>query len=329
MQNLEELTLELTDWCPMNCLHCSSDSNPNSNTYLNPDIGLRLVEEAAILGAKKINFSGGEPTASKLFMTILTRVISLGMSAEIFTCGLNRDNQKRFDLSDEIIISSQKPNEVKFIFSLHGSTAESHDYVTQRPGSFEILMKSLNRCLSLGIICEVNFVPMKINFQEFDKILNLITNLGVNKVSILRFVPQGRGYKYQHKLELLREEEDLFIKELNQLRKQSLVKIRTGSPFNGIIPGNRVACRAGQGKIVIQPNGNVLPCEVFKHFDRCNWGLSVYQKSLSEVLKSSQLISFYNSLQHHNCLNCPVHSVLRFYQRARGYYEFSTSSFQS
>ena len=95
------------------------------------------------------------------------------------------------------------------------------------------------------------------------------------------------------------------------LRNNKNINIRTGSPFNGIIPGNKVPCRAGVGKLVVQATGNVLPCEVFKHHRRCDWGLSVHKKTLQEILEASCLVKLRRSLANSNCLNCPIHKSLR------------------
>ena len=316
MEGLNELTLELTSWCPLRCLHCSSNSGPACEVRLEEDIVLRLIKEAASLKTKKVSFGGGEPTAAKTFVPALTRVIDLGMSAEIFTCGLVGCGKSLHSFSSELIKNCKKLPGVKFIFSIYGATAEIHDYITQTSGSFEALKKSLDKCLNSQLICEINFVPMKTNLHEFEKIVGLATNLGMSRLSVLRFVPQGRGFQNQQELELFRDEEDFFIDELLSLRREKDIEIRTGSPFNGIIPENRVPCRAGLHKLVIQPDSNVLPCEVYKHSERCKWGLSVCTHTLAEILRDSRFINLRKTLKNNLCFICPVHGVLRSQQKS-------------
>ena len=321
MEGFEELTLELTDWCPSKCLHCSSSSGPRCNNFIDEEVALRLIDESASLSAKKISFGGGEPTLAPCFIPTLERTTQMGLIAEIFTCGLRKENGHLESISDDIINKCSNYPGVKLIFSLYGANAAVHDYITQTPDSFALLCESLGKCLDSRIECEVNFVPLKINFLEFEAIVNLVETLGINRLSVLRFVSQGRGYEYKEKLGLTKQQEDDFIETLLNLRIKRNIDIRTGSPFNSIIPGNKVPCRAGSGKLVVQASGNVLPCEVFKHHTRRNWGLSVYKLTLREVLTSTCLISLRRSLESSNCLVCPIHKILRIQEKSGGIYE--------
>ena len=321
MQKLEELMLELTDWCPLKCLHCSSYSSPICKNYLSKKLGLQLVKEAASLGAKKVSFGGGEPTTAKTFMPILKQVVDLGMEGEIYTCGITGGTQTLHSFPAITINKYKEIKGIKFIFSIHGATSEVHDHITQVPGSFEISKESLYKCLASGIECEIDFVPMRINIRQFEGIVKFAVEWGIKRLSVLRFVPQGRGEENQQELELFKEEEDTFIKSLEKLRQKLAIDIRTGSPFNGIISGNHVLCRAGSGKLVIQASGNVLPCEVYKHSERSKWGLSVNQ-SLPEILADSKLTNFRAILKHKNFLECPVHSHLKARSNEEGIMKF-------
>ncbi len=308
MKGFEELTLELTDWCPSKCLHCSSKSGPNCKNNLPQKLLLDLIDEAKLLGAQKISLGGGEPTSSENFMPVVLRVTKRNMLLEVFSCGLSVVDNHLESLPVSLLKNLEGLKDIKFIFSIHGATAQTHDYITQTKGSFDCLIDSLKNCLKAGIECEINFVPLKLNVNEFEQLLDLAESLKLEKISVLRFVPQGRGAINHSKLELTSEEEKIFVNELLYLREKKNIKIRTGSPFNGIIQGNEVPCRAGFGKLVIQADGNVLPCEVFKHHERRVWDLSVYHMTLKEIIQSKQVQKLYKYLQNSNCLKCPVHS---------------------
>lgn len=316
MKGFEELTLELTDWCPSECLHCSSGSGPSCTNSLSRKLLLRLVDEAGRLGAAKVSFGGGEPTASDSFFPVARRVLESGMLLEVFTCGLAKTTHGITSLPPTIIENCTGLKDIKFIFSFHGATAHTHDYITQIPQSYNCLVTSLKDCLRAGIECEMNFVPLRVNVHEFTHLVNLAQDLQITRISVLRFVPQGRGALNRKELELCPEEEALFVNELLRLRAQSSVDIRTGSPFNGIVPGNKVPCRAGFGKLVVQADGNALPCEVFKHHKRCQWGLSVHNMTLSRIVESPQVSDLQNQIQYTNCLECPIHRALRNNQKA-------------
>lgn len=311
VKGFEELTLELTDWCPSKCLHCSSGSDPSCTNGLPYELALRLVNEAGQLGAAKVSLGGGEPTACESFFPVVRRVLETGMLVEVFTCGLASTTHGITSLPLAIIESCTGLRGVKFIFSFHGATAQTHDYITQTLGSYECLLTSLKNCMQAEIECEMNFVPLKVNVHEFGHLISIAMDLRIPRISILRFVPQGRGALNRAELELNPKEEDFFVSEVLRQRGATTVEIRTGSPFNGIVPGNQVPCRAGFGKLVVQADGNVIPCEVFKHHKRCQWGLSVNNMTLSQILESSQISDLHKRLQYTNCLECPVHRALR------------------
>jgi radical SAM protein with 4Fe4S-binding SPASM domain len=326
MEGFEELTIELTDWCPSICLHCSSNSSPKCNNHLETKLVLQLIDESIKLGAKKISFGGGEPTESKSFLPAIMRATTLGASVEVFTCGLGKYGGKLQEIKREVINACKEIHGVKFIFSFHGASESVHDYITQTPNSFRLLTTSLEKCLSAGIECEMNFVPMRVNVHEFRDLVDLAEHYRIRRFSILRFVPQGRGLENVETIELSSNEEISFVEEVLQLRAEKKIDIRTGSPFNGIVPGNKVPCRAGFGKLVIQANGNVLPCEVFKHQERSEWGLSVHRMTLGKILESTQLRKLYASLQENNCLECPIHKSLKSRPKSRGSHELAKTT---
>jgi radical SAM protein with 4Fe4S-binding SPASM domain len=311
MNGFEELTLELTDWCPSFCRHCSSNSGPNCTRQLGRALAVNLVEQAAALGAQKVGFGGGEPTASPDFLSVLRRTTELDMHAEVFTCGFGTSGQRLVPLDTGLLGGIRSLPNLKMIFSVHGGSSEVHDFVTQRAGSFAVLLESIAECRTLNLVCEINFVPMRVNVHEFASLVDLAEQLDIRRISVLRLVPQGRGFTNMGILELSAEEEDAFVAELMRLRDKRNIDIRTGSPFNGIVPGNAIACRAGSGKIVVQADGNVLPCEVFKHDERRQWNLSVHRQSLREILESEEIGALRAFLQHTSCLDCPIHKALR------------------
>jgi MoaA/NifB/PqqE/SkfB family radical SAM enzyme len=132
--------------------------------------------------------------------------------------------------------------------------------------------------------------------------------LGVRRVNVLRFVPQGRGEAHRNELLLSAEAEQSFLDDLRQLRSSCSVAIRTGSPFNHLLPGGRTPCEAGRGKLVIQPDGNVLPCEAFKHATRRNTGLSALRSPPADILGPSSLRALRSQFRLSSRFVCPVHS---------------------
>ena len=323
---LREFVLELTDRCAQRCMHCSSNSSPDRATHLDRDVALDLIRQAAGLGATQVSFGGGEPFASPLLLEAIQSAISLRMAAEVFTSGVVPSHRGPAPLGRGVVERLVPLKPLKLIFSIHGGNADIHDQVTQTPGSFEATLHTLRGSLAAGIPCELNFVPLKPNVHELHPLVELACASGIARLSILRFVPQGRGLVNRRELELSAEEEDEFVGDLVRLRGGAGLAIRTGSPFNGIVPGNGVRCRAGDGKLVVQADGNILPCEVYKHESTRDWGLSVYRRSLGEAMASASFVALREQHRQQGWRTCPVHHVLRSAQTRRAHHGFGCIS---
>ena len=306
---LKELVIELTDQCPQTCRHCSSCSSPVCSNHLSREVVHRILKEAVHLETKKVCFGGGEPTLSPLFAETLEIVSQTGMASEVFTCGLNLDSQDQpIMLRPEITEALAKAENTTAIFSVHGHNAELHDCLTQVTDSFEIMQTSIEACMNAGITCVANCVPTKLNYSCLREIVGFVESLGMRKLSLLRFVSQGRGETFSDELSLTHEEENEFVQDLLSLRHETKTELRTGSPFNGIVPDSFTPCRAAISKIVIQADGNTIPCEVFKASRRKDWGASVYSQSIEDILNSQSLSELREELIGSHCSVCPIHS---------------------
>jgi len=304
----------------MSCQHCSSNSGPARKACLPIGQVRRILAEAETLRASQISFGGGEPTISGCFAEAVREATTRGFSVEIFTCGADISQTGQLvGFSPALIKHLAALNgNLTLVFSFHGACAQVHDAITGVGGSFGCLTDSLRRCRDQGLRCTANFVPTKANAFDLSNLVCLLESIEIPKLSILRFVPQGRGLVNRRRLELDREEEDAFVEDLMRIRDASSIEIRTGSPFNGIVPENNVPCRAGHQKLVIQANGNVLPCEVFKHRERSDWGASIHTARLEAILQSPQFVALHKILLDGRCAPCPVHGILRANQQRTG-----------
>ena len=59
--HLDELKIELTQECPLACIHCSTRSNRFMRSRLPLEVVTRILCEAHELGARKVALTGGEP----------------------------------------------------------------------------------------------------------------------------------------------------------------------------------------------------------------------------------------------------------------------------
>lgn len=125
----------------------------------------------------------------------------------------------------------------------------------------DYLCQSLIRTSKIGLNVDIHFIPMKPNYRQFPDIIEMLEMLHIKSISILNFVPQGRGEKNKEELQLNEEELKEFSEILKREQEHYSGNIRIGIPLNGRISH---LCTAGTEKLDIKYDGTILPCPAFK-----------------------------------------------------------------
>lgn len=315
MECLTDLKVEVTRRCPLNCLHCSSDGSANAIRQLNSDLLLRLIREFAQSGGKRISISGGEPLCYESLASVLGTCHKAGLNTSLYSTGLSLHHGTIRPIG-RALVRLIKQNEVRFICSLHGACAETHDGLSRAPGSFEATLETIERLIAVDVPVEAHVVPMSVNFHELGAIATLLAPLGISKISWLRFVPQGRGWRNRKILQL----NQAYLGRLGEVRRglaESLpqVEIRLGSPFNILCPDNPTRCEAGRSILTIRPDGSITPCDAFKWFAMTDPFGSVLSHSLQTVWEESYALNAIRKLhsEHDNstCASCRLYEVCK------------------
>ncbi len=152
----------------------------------------------------------------------------------------------------------------KIVFDWQAFEEETDNYLMGRNALNTYLMDSLIRASSNGLNVDVHFIPMKPNYKQFPDILECLEMSKVKNISILNFVPQGRGRVNKKELMLNEEELKEFSEILENAKKTYSGNIRIGIPLNGKISH---LCTAGTEKLDIKYDGTILPCPAFKEID--------------------------------------------------------------
>jgi len=290
---LKELTFEITKKCPMQCLLCSSNGGMSDTKEFTFNEIKNIIDTSVQLGTKHINLSGGEPLIHPHILDICSYIKEKGLTIDVYTCGNVGDldgNNKSID--NKLLVSLKKIGMESLIFSIHGDTAETHEAVTTRKGSFDNLIQSIKQSIKTGLFTELHFVPTKINYHSLPKVMELVQKLQVKRLSVLRFVPQGRGLINRNLLEIKFDEITELKNILQEIRdKYPSDKFRTGAPFNCFQLSNQTFCNAGIDKATIKPNGFVVPCVSMKDFIIDVEDNNIWTRSLSDIWKDSTLFN--------------------------------------
>ena len=152
----------------------------------------------------------------------------------------------------------------KIVFDWQAFEETTDNELMGRKGLITCLMDSLIRASGMGLNVDVHFIPMKPNYKQLPDIMECLEMSKVKNISILNFIPQGRGRKNKEELMLNDEEMKEFSAILDDARKKFTGNVRIGIPLNGKISH---LCTAGTEKLDIKYDGTILPCPAFKEIN--------------------------------------------------------------
>ena len=134
----------------------------------------------------------------------------------------------------------------KIVFDWQAFEESTDNELMGRKGLITCLMDSLIRASRTGINVDVHFIPMKPNYRQFSDIIECLEISGVKNISVLNFVPQGRGRDNKEELMLSKEELKEFSEILKKEKEHYSGNIRIGIPLNGDL--EKVVVHSGKRK---------------------------------------------------------------------------------
>lgn len=299
---LSEISIEILQRCPNRCIYCSSHSNPQA-AYLIPfEIIKNVIDDAKSLGCKTVCLSGGEPFLHPQILDIISYIAKQQLICYVYTSGIYMKDEVYSSLPNEYIEAIRGMVD-KVIFNVEADSSALYDQIMRTDvGGFDMMKKSINDCVSSGLVVETHVVPMQVNFKHLKSIFEMCYQLGVSKVSILRLVLQGRALENLSLVKLSGEDNWEVTKLIKTLNESYKGKVRIGLPYSD--SNCRIYCKAASDKINVRYDGNVYPCEVFKD-DLLNAKLGCEPDN---VWKDS----FYNIYQNSPYLNVVRKSIEAF-----------------
>ncbi len=259
---LSEISIEILQRCPNRCIYCSSHSNPQATHIISFEIIKNIIDDAKSLGCKTVCLSGGEPFLHPQILDIISYIAKQQLICYVYTSGIYMKDEVYSSLPNEYIEAIRGMVD-KVIFNVEADSSTLYDQIMGTDvGGFDMMKKSINDCVSSGLVVETHVVPMQVNFKHLKSIFEMCYQLGVSKVSILRLVLQGRALVNLSLVKLTDEDSREVTKLIKALKKAYKGKVRIGLPYSD--SNCRIYCKAASDKINVRYDGNVYPCEVFK-----------------------------------------------------------------
>lgn len=281
--HLKEITLEITQKCYQQCIFCSSESIVENEVDIRYDKVREILDDFKILNGRTLEISGGEPFAYKNIYETVEYANSLGFEIHFFTSASVKIQDINF---------SALENVDRFYVNLQAPNSETHDYLTNRNGSFGNVIDFIKQCKKLDFWVGTHLIPFSINIDEMDEYLKLAYKLELDNISLLRFVPQGRG-RYVDELLQLNNDEILRMYDLIEEFVDDIeIEFKIGCPldFRFVYKSGKSPkpCLSGINRCVVRPDGKVVPCPAFKDSEEFTAG-NIYSESLFNIWTQSKV----------------------------------------
>lgn len=149
----------------------------------------RLIRWYRQQGFEVLEFTGGEPTIRQDLLALVAFAKTVGFRrVSMITNGVRL---AKAAYAQELVSAGVDD----FLFSLHGSRAETHDYVTRLEGSYRWLLEAIQNLLSLSVKVRCNSVVTGATLGDTIARAALVKSLGVATLNFIMFNPieQAKG----------------------------------------------------------------------------------------------------------------------------------------
>ena len=298
---LKELKIELTNKCSRNCMHCSSNATNNINNFkeLNFEDVCKVIKEAKQIGVQTIVFTGGEPLMYNRLSDLVKLTSKLGMKSTLYTFAYRTDET----LNKYKNLINLGLN--KIIYSLADSLSNEADISSYDKESFFDKVFE-NNDAKLGF----HYTVSRNSFLKLETILTETINTFNNKkyfekVSLLRFVPHGKGTTDMD----LSKEDLLTIKNL-YLNSNNKHRMRLGTPWN-ILGIENTPCIIADEIMIIGFDGIAYPCDSIKYFTKLGISGNIKENSLMEMYNSDYFSNIRKFNTDNSCSSCEQYSICK------------------
>ena len=211
-ERLQELWIQVNDFCNLSCGHCLVSSGPDRQQGLSTERIADAIDQAVALGTERLFFTGGEPLARPDILDLAERVVTIhGRELVILTNGTLFNGARLERLSRLVATppalftpSKDGPTAVeegdgaaspgrrglRIQISLDGPTAEINDPI-RGVGTFQRIVDGLDLAVEAGLRPTLTATILRHNLGSLDQIVRLAAAHGVRNVHLLW--PHRRG----------------------------------------------------------------------------------------------------------------------------------------
>ena len=194
-RNIDYARISLTDKCNLRCVYCMPEDKVYENNLISDTLSFNdykfIINGLSQVGIKKIKFTGGEPL---LYPHLIELIKYAHYECNIDDISITTNGIGLNEIAYELKRSGLKSVNI----SLDSLKSYKYKSIT-RGGNLTDVLKSINRCLELGIKVKINCVVIK-RFND-DEVYDFIemANYYPIDVRFIELMPLGEGeYFYEN-----------------------------------------------------------------------------------------------------------------------------------
>ena len=241
--------LDLSFRCNLNCIHCYcqglSDDFSQRQPEMSSDEIKRALDELADAGSLHLTLSGGEILIHPHFFEIARYARKKNFCLTLLTNGTLIDNAMARRIKELSPVSVD--------MSIYGVTAEIHDSITGKAGSFAKLLEAVKALKKNNLRVVLKATIMEPNFHQAGELADFALKAGADKYNFAAEIsPKNDGSKSPQRFNISDDKiYRLFFDESWQPGKD---------PEYHDDPLQKPVCGTGAIGCYISPYGDVYPC---------------------------------------------------------------------
>lgn len=240
--------------CNFNCKYCGTNAGKIEEDELTTPEMLKLIDDLAILGCRRLSVTGGEPLLREDIFEILRYARYKGIRASIVSNGY---------FTEEYFIKLKKIDLYVVSISIDGYR-KKHDQIRRMNGSYERCLKSLDIYSRLKVpVVRVVTVVLEDNIKDIPKIINDIFRHGCTQLRLQLIMPEGRAKSRENSSNVVKKA----LRIIYNARKRG-TNIFAADNFGYLgslekeVRSHNFLCGCGWWTFTVMQNGDIMGCPV-------------------------------------------------------------------
>lgn len=176
--------IDITNKCPLQCLHCCSESGAASLNELTKLEVFECLEQAAGMGIRHVVFSGGEPMLRPELPDFIQCAAALGMYATLLTSGV---------MMTKLEADEYARHQVRVKMSVDGVNESTHDRLRGN-GAHAKVLEAIRLCRQAGVAdLAIHYTVHRYNVVEIPLLPEFMRRQGVRNAVVSMMKPAGRA----------------------------------------------------------------------------------------------------------------------------------------